>query len=235
MSDFLLSVVIPTLNEEKYLPRLLNSLKAQTFQGFEVIVADAGSKDKTVTMAKEYGCRVTLGGRPGKGRNRGAKLARGDLILFLDADVVLPRKDFLEEVLGEFKKRGLDIAGFLLTPQTKKMADFFILETYNHFSKMTQFFSPHTAGGILVKKAIHQKINGFNQKIKVAEDHDYVKRAGKEGKFRLLKSVKLPFSMRRYDREGRFRLVTKCLLIEGHRVFFGEIRSDLFNYRFGDY
>ncbi|HRP68451.1 MAG TPA: glycosyltransferase, partial [Turneriella sp.] len=63
-----ISVVIPALNEERDLPELLSSLKAQSFRNFEVIVADAGSKDKTREIAQEFGARVVDGGMPGVGR-----------------------------------------------------------------------------------------------------------------------------------------------------------------------
>ena len=99
----MLSIIIPALNEEKYLPILLSQIKKQNFSGgkYEIIVADAGSKDKTVEIAKSYGCKVVPGGLPPKARNEGAKKARGELFLFLDADVVLPENS-LEKFLKEF-------------------------------------------------------------------------------------------------------------------------------------
>ena len=99
-----LSIIIPTLDEEKYLPMLLHSIEEQSFRDYEIIVADAGSCDKTLDIAKEHHCRVVAGGLPAYGRNKGADIARGNLLLFLDADVVLP-KDSLTKVLEEFKKR----------------------------------------------------------------------------------------------------------------------------------
>src|SRR6266702_7918120 len=95
------SIVIPTLNEEKYLPRLLMSIREQTVPPAEVIVADADSIDKTKQIAKSFGCIVTKGGYLPTGRNNGAKLATSELILFLDADVMLPA-DFLQKTVKEF-------------------------------------------------------------------------------------------------------------------------------------
>ena len=59
-----LSIIIPTYNEEWYLPKLLDSLDNQTFSDFEIIVADNHSKDCTVSVAKKHGCRVVKGGLP---------------------------------------------------------------------------------------------------------------------------------------------------------------------------
>ena len=90
----MISIIIPTLNEEKYLPLLLASIKNQAFKEYEIILADAGSKDRTVEIAKQYGCRIIPGGSPSKGRNEGAKVAKGELLFFIDADAVLPPKFF---------------------------------------------------------------------------------------------------------------------------------------------
>lgn len=72
------------------MPWLLDSLGKQDFKDYEIIRTDAGSKDKTVEIAKNYGCKIIPGGLPSKGRNEGAKVAKGDLLLFLDADLILP-------------------------------------------------------------------------------------------------------------------------------------------------
>ena len=76
-----ISVVVPALNEEKPLSRLFECLERQTFRNFEVIVADAGSKDATRKIAGEHGAQVVEGGLPGVGRNRGASRASGEFLL----------------------------------------------------------------------------------------------------------------------------------------------------------
>ncbi len=90
-----LSIIIPTFNEESYLPHLLESIKRQDFSDYEVIVADAGSKDSTRDIAQEWGCKVVEGGLPSVGRNRGTEAASGEYLLFFDSDVFLTR-DYLE-------------------------------------------------------------------------------------------------------------------------------------------
>ncbi len=100
----MLSVVIPTLNEAKYLPGVLASLKKQTFADFEVIVADAASTDGTREIALGHGCHVVQGGTISQGRNAGARRARGKYLLFLDADVTVA-PDFLEELMFKVRKK----------------------------------------------------------------------------------------------------------------------------------
>ena len=114
----MISIITPTLNEEEFLPKLLKSIKKQKFKDYEIIVADAGSVDKTRKIAKKLGSGVVKGGLPAVGRNEGAKAAKGELLLFLDADVILPEK-FLEKAIREFEKRNLDVASIQLDPQTK--------------------------------------------------------------------------------------------------------------------
>ena len=74
MSNPRISVIIPTLNEEKYLPILLHSLKQQTFRDFEVIVADAGSTDKTKEVAEGLGAKLVPGGMLDREETEGQRL-----------------------------------------------------------------------------------------------------------------------------------------------------------------
>ncbi|MBI2650149.1 glycosyltransferase [Candidatus Woesearchaeota archaeon] len=226
----MISIIIPAYNEEKYLPKLLECIKKQTYKDYEIIVADANSKDRTRQIAKKHGCRTVNGGMPSVGRNNGAKAAKGDILLFLDADSLI-EKDFLENALGDIEKRNLDVAGSYLHPLSGKFTDRIFLAIFNAWTCTTQFFYPNACGsGIFCKKSLHEKVNGFDETIKLSEDMDYVRRAGKYGKFRIIKNSKLVYSMRRYDKEGRFRVGLKLLLSAIYRLFFGEIRSDVFNY-----
>jgi len=99
-----LSIVIPTYNEEKYLPHLLKAIKRQTFKDYEIIVSDNHSKDKTRVIAKQFGCKIVDGGLPGKARNNGAKVAKGKYIFFLDADVVFG-PTYIEQMLKKLKEK----------------------------------------------------------------------------------------------------------------------------------
>jgi glycosyltransferase involved in cell wall biosynthesis len=85
-----ISVVIPAYNEERYLPRLLATLQVArgSRPDIEVIVADNGSRDGTVAIARASGCRVVhaIPRRIGAVRNAGAREARGAILAFVDAD-----------------------------------------------------------------------------------------------------------------------------------------------------
>lgn len=231
----MLSIIIPTLNEEKYLAKLLESIEKQEFKDYEIIVADAGSKDKTLEIAKKYGAKLTKGGSPAKGRNKGVKLAKGDLLLFLDADVLLPDKIF-KKVLKEFKKRKLKIATFFLLPsENKKTFKFLFTLFYNIPILLMEKILAHASMGLLIEKKLFEKLGGFDEKIKLAEDHDLVRRAKKLDKYGILKGAKLLVSIRRFKKEGWFKTYLKYLLCEGHMVFIGPVKSDIFKYKFNHY
>ncbi len=231
----MLSIIIPTLNEEKYLPLLLESIKKQDFKDYEIIIADAGSKDKTLEIARKYNCRIVRGGLPAKGRNQGANVAKGDLFLFLDADVVLPKKIF-GKVLKEFKNRKLKIATFFLMPfEKKKIHKFFFTFFYDIPIFLMERILPHAAMGILIKKFFFKRLNGFNERIKLAEDHDLARRGNKLGKYGILKSSKIYVSDRRFKKEGWLKTYSKYLLCEGHMILIGPVKSDIFKYKFNHY
>ncbi|MFH1656410.1 MAG: glycosyltransferase [Candidatus Nealsonbacteria bacterium] len=230
-----LSIIIPTLNEEKQVPLLLESIKKQNFNDYEIIVADANSKDKTISIVKKYNCKITAGGLPSKGRNNGAKIAKGDLLLFLDADVILP-KDFIKKTLKEFDKRKLKIASFFLIPQEKnKITRFFFNFFYNWPVFFFQQVIAHGAMGILIDKDIFNSIKGFDEKIKLSEDHDLIRRAKRLGKFGIIKSSKIFISTRRFQTDGWFKTYFKFILCEFHMIFIGPVKKDIFKYKFDHY
>lgn len=229
------SIIIPTFNEEKYLPKLLNSLKKQTATPKEIIVADAYSLDNTRGVAKSFGAKVVNGGLHSVGRNNGARIASQPILLFLDADVVLPQA-FLEQTIAEMIARKFDITSCYITPRSSLKIDRLLHQFANQYVKLTHKIHPNIYGFcIFVKKNIHKAIGGFDETIILAEDQDYVKRARKKGKFGYLKSYKIPVSVRRLIKEGRMKMVLKAIAIELHLIFIGKIKKDIFNYKFGEH
>ena len=232
MDFIMISIIIPAWNEEKSLPRLLKCIKKQTYKNYEIIVADANSKDKTIGIARSYGCRIVKSkGSPAVGRNLGAKVAKGSILLFMDADA-LTDNNFLEKSIAEFEKRNLDVAGSGLCSSNDEIVDKIFIGIFNFWNCLAQYFFPTAFGpGIYCRRWLHQKVKGFDKVIKLNEDMDYVRRCGKLGKFRMLKNSKVIFSMRRFENDGRFKTGMKLLLSILYRLFFGEIRANIFNYK----
>lgn len=231
----MLSIVIPTYNEEAFLPRLLDSLKRQTFRDFEIVVADAHSTDRTREIARAAGCRIVDGGLPGRGRNLGAEAAKRDVILFFDADIVLDETRFLERFLGEFRERRLDMATCMIAAIGGKPFDSVFHGVYNGYIQATEKFLPHAHGFcILVTRRAHRAIGGFDEDIKLAEDQEYAQRAHRAGfRFGIVRSLSIPVSTRRLRRDGYLSIAARYILCELHMITLGPVKSDIFRYRFG--
>lgn len=231
----LLSIVIPTKNEEKRLPQLLDSIRRQTYRDFEVIVADAHSTDTTRACAVKGGAKVVDGGMPGPGRNRGAEAAQGEMIFFFDADVVLPSDTYLEACVQEMEARKFDIGTSLLFPFDGSRLDHVLHTLYNRYVVLTAPILAHAPGFcMLVRREVHHKIHGFDEEVVFAEDMDYVRRATSLGfHFGVLRGQKIHVSARRLRKEGRWALVAKYMYAEAHLLFKGPFKNKMpFSYEF---
>jgi glycosyltransferase involved in cell wall biosynthesis len=229
------SVIIPTLNEATYLPGLLDALRGQTRPPDEIIVADAGSADGTAQLAAVRGAHVVRGGMPSVGRNAGARAATGDVFLFFDADVV-PPPDFVERALDEFTRGGYAVATCLIETLGGDLADQIIIQATNLYLQVVQPISPRAPGFcILARREVHQAIDGFDESLKMSEDHDYVRRASQYGEFGVLAGVRIPVSLRRLEKEGLTRLAFKYLWCEMYALAGKPVRSTPFEYEFGAY
>ncbi|MFP5416488.1 MAG: glycosyltransferase, partial [Actinomycetes bacterium] len=166
------SVVVPARNEAVLLPRLLESLAKQTRPPDEVVVADALSVDETVEVARELGALVVRGGPPAVGRNAGACATTGELLLFLDADVV-PGPGFVADAVGEFTRRRLDVATAPIAP-VEQAWDFRVAyRIIGLWLRAVSRISPHAVGAcILVRRDLHDRLGGFDETLALAEDHD---------------------------------------------------------------
>ncbi len=228
-----LSVIIPTLNEAATLPGLLDALQSQTRLPDEIIVADAGSKDGTRELAQVRSVRVVQGGLPGAGRNAGAAAATGEFFLFLDADV-MPPPNFIADGLQEITEGDYDAATCLMEPLSGDLPTRIMTEATNLFLQVVQYFVPHAPGFcIWVRRQVHEAVGGFDESARMAEDHDYVQRAAKYGKFAVLTQVRIPVSMRRVEKEGLIKLSLKYLWTEMYALAGKPVYSTPFEYQFG--
>lgn len=227
----MLSIIIPTKNEESSLPRLLNCLKNQSFQDFEIIIADANSNDKTRVIAKQFNAKIVRGGLPGVGRNNGAKFAKFNNLLFLDADVCFP-VDFLKNNMHEFVSNDYDCAA----PYVKPLSDRF---DYNlvHFSanvcfKALSYVAPVAAGfHIFVKKDVFNSVGGFDADVPFGEDFHFVHKASKKNKFGIL-PVPIFVDTRRLEKDGKIKFCVQGAYTYLHTLIFGPVKKNIFNYEF---
>ena len=112
----LISIIVPVYNTEQYLRRCIDSVLAQTYQDFELLLKDDGSKDSSGTICDEYAAqdaRVRVFHKENGGvsdtRNYGLDLAQGKYLMFLDADDFWLQDDVLEVLIGKAEEYDLDI------------------------------------------------------------------------------------------------------------------------------
>ncbi|NNM83913.1 glycosyltransferase [Candidatus Parcubacteria bacterium] len=105
----IISIIIPTLKEEEFLERTLKNFQ-QFSLPHEIIVADGGSKDRTLEIARRYTDKVVVWEKSrrqtfGEAKNAGAAIALGEYLVFIDADVTVPEPDaFFKKTISEFEK-----------------------------------------------------------------------------------------------------------------------------------
>lgn len=229
------SVVIPAYNEEKLLPVLLDSLDQQRFREFEVVVADADSSDATRQIAEEHGAKVVAGGMPARGRNAGAEAAEGRFLLFLDADVRVP-KEFVGCVHDEMERRYADLATCEIRPISDVGLDRTLFSLANSIVRYTARSEPRAPGFcIFSTKRLFERVGGFDESITLGEDHDFLKRASAYRPMIWLYDTYLEVSVRRLEKEGRLGYAVKALQSDLYRNFVGEIRNNEIEYEFGNF
>ena len=234
----MLSVIIPTLNEENYISNLLNCLKNQNYKNFEVIIVDANSNDKTKETALKFRKFLKLKivntekRNVSYQRNLGVKNSSNEKILFLDADTKIS-SDFLEKSLKEIENK-IAIASPNTYPESRHPIDLIFFFLFRIYIRILYKIIGFNGCCLFTLKSLHNKVKGFDESIKVSEDFDYTKRLKKYAELLLLKTVKVKVSVRRFEKNGRLRTGFKILLIGIYINLVGKIRSNLFNYKFND-
>ncbi len=208
------SVVIPTLNEEKYLPRLLDSLVRQTQKNFEVIVIDGKSKDNTLSVAKGYAKKLPQyyafllkHANTSLQRNEGAKRARGEWLVFLDADsIVLPF--FFERIEQFITKEHPHVFTAWSRSDSEQPSDALTSLLINMYIEGSILFKRPVSPGPLtiIEKGVFDKVGGYDLDIKFAEDYDLTRRIVARGyTCTVLRDTLYVYSLRHVRKIGKLK------------------------------
>jgi glycosyltransferase involved in cell wall biosynthesis len=209
------SIIIPTLNEEVALPHLISDLQNQTFNNFEVFMVDANSKDKTIEIAKkaESDARFTTITSPEQNvsvqRNFGASKAKGDWLIFFDADSRI-ESGFLKELGKQLSKYPCDACNLFAEPDRKdKSSTLFVAAQNIALYTLTTVGIPYAIGACFVcKRAVFEKVQGFNPQIHHMEDSELARRIKDAGfNVRMLVTPKYTYSLRRQRKEGTLKII----------------------------
>lgn len=212
-----LSVIVPTLNEEASIADVLDDLRAQKDVRLQVIVADGGSKDATVSIARNRKVEV-VSSRTGRGAqmNHGAAHAEHDMLLFLHCDSSMTRDDLLADALNLFCEASATdlVAGhFSLEFETN---DPLLKKKLRFFETKTELNRPGTFNGdqgLLIRKKDFDAMGGFTETFTFLEDQDFGNRFIEKGAFKTLPG-KLKTSARRFEQEGfRPRVIMNTLIM----------------------
>jgi glycosyltransferase involved in cell wall biosynthesis len=230
-----LSVIIPALNEGRHVGALLSDLAAQTRKPDEVIVVDAGSTDGTVQVVRRFPSVRLLKGTPpvACGRNLGGRSASGDVLIFLDADVRLS-ESFLEDLLGEFENRGLDVGCPLYVPYRSTPAVEAFHAIFNLVMRVVQGTRPSGAGHcIAIRRNIFQESRGFDPGLRF-DDIELIRRLSRGRRFGIMEE-RVFVSDRRYREQGVARMLLKYSLMALIFALGKFSWANRIDYEFGDH
>lgn len=238
-----LSIVIITLNEAQRLPRLLRDLKLQTWRDFEIIHVDSRSDDQTLQISQdwrdcfEYYDIIRMPQRGvSLGRNTGARHASCERLLFLDADTRLV-PDFLERAMQELQQRDLEVGIVCMDSIGLPLHHKVGFSVFNFGIRVTSRFFPTAIGACLFsEREIHDEIGGFDERLSLCEDCNYVLKASKAPLSTLgVLRARFSFDPRRLDQDGTLKTGFTYLRANLHRFFHGELLKDEIPYEFGHY
>ena len=197
------TVVVPTLNEEKYIESCLLSIKKQSYKPHEIIVCDGNSEDRTRQIAKKYATKVIIEKRRSAAaeRQKAANMAKGEIIAFIDSDTIA-EKNWLKKIVEGFNPGVVAVYGRVLMRDGSRI-DNMLAKLFTPYIRFTDLIGrPAVAGmNMAVRKDAFQKTKGFNLKLKTAEDIDLFNRIKTQGKIRYVDAITYT-SARRLKRWG---------------------------------
>jgi len=212
-----ISVVVPALNEEKYLSSCLESLANQYCDSdYEVIVVDGGSADRTVEVAKHFTDRIiTTASRPvGAARNEGAKVANGEIVAFIDADTIAS-KHWLTAIEQSFKDPSvIGVTGPTL-PSDGTTLDSVTYRLWTVYLQrvLLSMGMPHVIGfNCAYRKNTFLQVGGFDETNVTSEDIGLARKMRRLGRIKFEKQMSALTSARRFRKYGHAYIAGLYLL-----------------------
>lgn len=209
-----ISVIIPTLNEEKLISRSLNQFTKALKEKYklEIIISDGGSTDSTLDRVSEIADKIAKI-RPGVkqnipiGRNEGARKASGKFFYFVNADTVIKEPDrFFETTLEAFKdpKTLAITCSIKVFPEEEKLSDKIFHTFYNLHVRLLNTLGMGMGRGEcqIMRREIFERLGGYNEHLPAGEDYDLYRRIKRSGKIKCFKDLTVYESPRRYRKYG---------------------------------
>jgi glycosyltransferase involved in cell wall biosynthesis len=213
------SVIIPTKNEEKLLSRCLDGFSRELKDEYsiEIVVSDGGSSDATIGIAAAFADKIATHEEKrrqtiAEGRNRGAAIATGDVLIFLNADSFISKpKEFFERIRRRFL---LDPSLLALAvkvevdPDDRKLSDTLFHGFFNLYVRIVNWLGIGLARGEcqIVRRQAFNAINGYDNSLPAGEDFEFYKRLKSYGKVRFDNKLLVYESPRRYRKYGYLKV-----------------------------
>jgi peptidoglycan-N-acetylglucosamine deacetylase len=228
MKKPMISIVIPALNEELFLPKCIASIKSQNWRGeYELIVVDNGSTDGTAKVAKEYGARVVCCPQRGVAyaRQAGAEAARGEIIVQADADTLYP-PDWLTKIDNDFSRdpKVIGLAGRYVYINPARWASFetFYRKFLNKAGIIVFGFPAAVSGAnFAFKKATFVNSTGYDPKSLYPDQWGIARTISKYGKIRYDHNLVVETSARRIAKPAYvifYEIIRNCCHVLWHFV-----------------
>ena len=198
----MISIIIPTYNEADQIEQTISKTHAANGEHqIEIIVADGGSTDETVTIALSSNAITIVSDKKGRAAqmNKGASVAKGDVLYFLHADSI-PPKNFTGSILNAVNKN-FSSGCFRLSFDHSH----WFLKANCWFTKFDVNAVRFGDQSLFVTKDVFQKIGGFNESLLMMEDQEIIHRIKKHGRFKVMNGI-VTTSARKYLDNGIYRM-----------------------------
>lgn len=190
-----ISIIIPTYNEAENIGKLVKYLIENCDNSVvDLIVADGGSTDNTLEIAKQSGAKAMVSPVAGRAvqMNYAAEIAKGDVLYFIHADCY-PPKSFVNDIQMAIKN-GYDLGRYCSQFDSNKL----IIKINAWFTRFDMFICMGGDQTLFIKNDLFTKCNGFNRSMKIMEEYEFCERARKTGRYKILKGKAL-ISARKYN------------------------------------
>lgn len=226
-----ISIIVPALNEEKLLERMLRQFTPSLVEQYklEVIVSDGGSTDCTLQIARAHAHAVVenlpyVKQTISSGRNAGATRARGEMLVFLNADTLIDNPPlFFARISEELRAPGIVAltCSVGVYPEEERRVDRWFHGFYNWFFFMMNRVGMGMGRGEchVIRKHVFASVGGYASRIAAGEDYDMFRRLEKKGRVVFLRDIRVFESPRRYRRYG-YAYVTASWFLNFLSVFF---------------
>lgn len=180
MAKYLVSVIIPTFNEEKVIRKNLKGLKEQSYRSVEIIVVDDGSTDKTVTIAKKFTSKVYARSHKERSiqRNFGVGKSKGKYLLIIDADMKLS-KDVVRQAVELFEKNAN--IGAITIPEVSVATTFWEKVKAFERSFYNEEGDEYTDAARFFRREAFDTVGGYDETITGPEDWDLPEEIKRKG------------------------------------------------------